>query len=450
MADYQTITLADARTALAQRLQDPTFVHWTADELTIYLHEAIRTWSAYTSPFRATGVFSTTYLEPFYDINDELGDLRSFTVTDQDLVNEIEYHLLEPPSGAGAWVGSSQFTLTNLVSAIQRRRDQFLLQTGAVVTQQALTISPPPQGRVNMPTNVLQVTRLAWTSADAITTPIRRDDEWGSNHYRFNWVQNPAPVPTTWSVAAISPLVLQLIPAPSDQGVMNLTGVVQGAVLNPATPVLLGIPDDWSWVVKFGALADLLSQDGLAFDPERASYCTARWEQGLQMARKAGVILTARVNNKVARIGALTDLDRYTPSWTQTIGIPTMIATAGQNLIACSPVPSDQHDGSGPPAITLDVVSNAPWPATDADYLPIAADQIEPILDYAQHLAMFKEGTGQLQQSQGLLDGFLNWCGVTVIDQAAQQPNRDKLLPQTQLDMRKVVPEETLPVATTL
>ena len=127
---YTTITLAAAYSALAARLQDPLYVHWTVAELTIYLAEAVRTWAAYTQPFYNTGVFSTTYGEAFYDLPTMLPALRALTVTDRDLLTAIEYQLLEPSSGAGAWVGTSQFTLTDLVTAIQRRRSDVASGTG--------------------------------------------------------------------------------------------------------------------------------------------------------------------------------------------------------------------------------------------------------------------------------------------------------------------------------
>ena len=55
--------------------------------------------------------------------------LRSYNVTDLQLLTEIEYQLIEPPSGA-TWTGSEMFTVQDILTALQRRRDQFLNETG--------------------------------------------------------------------------------------------------------------------------------------------------------------------------------------------------------------------------------------------------------------------------------------------------------------------------------
>jgi hypothetical protein len=112
---------------------------------------------------------------------------------------------------------------------------------------------------------------------------------------------------------------------------LDLITVDQGAALTAGVPTILGVPDDWAWVVKFGALADVLSLDGLAADPARAAYAKARWEQGVQQARTAAVVLTDTSVTRFALHGmteqsasALAPLAR---SWRQPP--PLSVATPG-------------------------------------------------------------------------------------------------------------------------
>jgi hypothetical protein len=213
---------------------------------------------------------------------------------------------------------------------------------------------------------------------------------------------------------------------------LDLVAVQRGVTLNPAVEVSLGIPDDWAWVVKWGALADLLHGDGLALDPSRAAYCEARWQQGIESAKVAPVVLAGQIGGVSCRIGSLADADAYSPVWQLVPGTPQRLLLAGQNLVATWPPPGAV---GGPWTITLDVVRNAPIPAVDGDILQIGADMYDSILDYAQHLAVWKDGPGALELSTSLLERAASAAGVTVKIQQASQPARGPILTQQQQDV---------------
>src|SRR5437879_5962275 len=120
---YTHTSLSQAKTALAARLGDPVNVFWTAAELAVRLVEALRCWSAITGYWRDRAQFVTTAGEPFYDLPAVVPGVRGYSVTGVDAVTDLQYHLLEPPTPV-VWSGTDQFSLTDLTSAIQRRRDQ--------------------------------------------------------------------------------------------------------------------------------------------------------------------------------------------------------------------------------------------------------------------------------------------------------------------------------------
>lgn len=440
---YAAPTLTEALAALSARLQDPSAVRWTDAEKTRYLREALRTWNAYTSSYRESGTFNLTTQEPFYDLPTVLPALRGYTVTNRDLITDLQYTLLEPPTPT-AWSGSQQFTLADLWTAIERRRDQFLQETGAVVSRTVQTISPSPVGRIVVPQDVLTVRRMAWHSSSHFVTPLLRTDEWALTHFSPAWVQTPTRPPSAYSVSATPPLQVQVAPPPLDTGALDLIAVRSGASMDPASNTVLGIPDDWAWVVKFGALADLLGRDGLAVDPARAALAEARWQQGITAATAAGVVLAGRINNQTARIGSVQEADTYSPTWQAVPGIPRRLLTCGQNLIASWPPPGVPSQG-GSWSVTLDVVRNMPVPTVGHQALQIGPDAYDIILDYAQSLALWKEGGVQAQQAQSMLgERFFRFCGVTIALQQASQPSRIPLLDQTTQDSRAVARE--LPV----
>lgn len=437
---YTAPDLTAAQAALANRLNDPGMVRYVSAELTIYIREALRTWNSFTSHFRDQAGFSTTMLQAFYDLPTEIPTLRAYSVTNWDLVAELQYALLEPAAAGGTWTGTDQFTLTQLSTAIQRRRDQFLRETGQVVTRQEIVYAAPASdGRIDLPEDVLQVRRAAWRpSATGLLIPLTRTDEWAGTNFGPAWTACTAS-PFAYSVSVTPPLTLQLMCAGATQpGTLDLTSINAGAAVDPLVSAVLGIPDDWCWVIKYGALADLLNGDGLALDPGRASYCEQRWQQGVAQARQTSVVLSARIDDQPVTLAALNDADSFSPTWQLLGGVPRNLLTAGGNLLASWPPPG----GGGPWAFTLDVVRNVPVPVAGGDILQISQDVYDSILDLAQCAALFKEGPGQAEQATALLERAGRAAHVDLRIQQATQPSRAPLLNQQPQDRRGVSQEQ--------
>lgn len=415
---YSYITFAQAKTQLAARLDDASNVYWTAtgtyNEIGNYLIEALRTWQAYSGYWREKGQFNTTANQAFYDFpstlksTDATVDLLKYTVKDKDLVAMIQYHLLEPATGT-SWTGSSQWTLTDLTNALQNRRNQLLVDTGLVVTHSTLDLLvPPPVGRVQLSDNIIDVRRVAWRAVAPSTDviPLWPADEWAFNAFLPAWNLN-AGTPDSHSVIGPPPLTLQLSPIPVDEGQLEFLTVNAGADLNPAAGVLLGVPDDFSWAVKWGAMADLLSIQGEPLDNARAQYCQQRWEQAEEIIRINARIVNAAINEQMTFVQPVGDLDAFQPTWEVTAGAPTMIGSAGLNMIALA-VPPD----AGPYSVSLDVVRNAPVPSADTDKIQIGREDLDAVLDYAQHLAAFKMGGQEFMATMPLYQRFIRQAGI--------------------------------------
>jgi hypothetical protein len=72
------------------------------------------------------------------------------------------------------------------------------------------------------------------------------------------------------------------------------------------------------------------------------------------------------------------------------------------NIIAVSPPPD-----TGPYSMTFTVVQNAPIPANDAAPVQLARDDLDAVLGYAVHIAMFKSGGSEFTDTMPLLDNFI-------------------------------------------
>lgn len=432
--------LTTAKAILASRLQDSGMVHWTTSELTRYLNEALRTWNALTGAAQVQTSFVSQAGVPFYDLPVTLPVYRAYTITDTYLVSDLEYALMEPPTG-GSWTGTPQFTFTDIVSALQQRRDQFLLESGMVVTRVVQTVAgPPASGRIPLHASILTLRRLAFIDAVGAVYPLQRDDEWGATGFSRGWnVVSGVPIstfPMAYSTGMAGPTQVQIIPPLSTVGTLDILAVTRAAVmggtgpcLDPATGILLGVPDDWTWVVKWGALATLLNQQGVTYDPQRAAYCEARYRQGVQLALKASTVLVGRINDQVCGITSVNEMDQYNRSWQRFPGASASLLLAGQSLVGLAPPPLDTSY-----TVTLDLVRNAPIPAIGTDCLSTEDGSLEAVIGYAQHLALFKEGPTQLQQAMDLLDRFFRAAQIDTALELVASPNKQAILDQTRSD----------------
>jgi hypothetical protein len=403
-------TLTQSVTDLAARL-DALKIFWVADELQHWVVESLRCWNAAAQFSRDRCILSTTASQTFYDLTSttDCGSgatnppaLLGYTLTDRDLINQLEYNLLEShtvnwPAG---WAGTEQFTLDDLASALQRRRDQFLLETGLVLSRSTVV---PVSDRVALSDQIIDIRRAAWRDATTGTyKTLWKADEWEANSLSHNW-ENTAATPKAYSTILTPHVSLQLIPPPAPVGSLELITVNAGAAFNPTvSATLLGIPDDFAWVVRFGALADLLGKDGQASDPLRSKYCEQRWEEGLKLAGLSATVQLAQINGRNVFPNSLHDLDSLRANWQNQLATPltppTSLAVAGRNLIAVTPTPD-----ATPSSVTLEVLRNMPVPTAGSDFLQIGREQYEAILMYATHLAAFKmQGSEFLATLPGL------------------------------------------------
>ena len=88
---FQITTLSDLRTSLINRLDNANF--WANAELDLYLKEAFRMWNLFTGRWHGETSLSTTTTARFYS-----PALVTSATTDQQLLNELQYHLLEKGS----------------------------------------------------------------------------------------------------------------------------------------------------------------------------------------------------------------------------------------------------------------------------------------------------------------------------------------------------------------
>ena len=401
MTSFSWLSYEDAKSELALRLGDENQVFFVNAELGLYVCEAMRVWNALTAYWAAP---FTINLNPPLASNwfaaNSAGSPRVPTLTDADVYTLIEYHLLEPPTG-GIWTGTNQFSITDLSQAISRRRNEILQAAACNMAEIPVPITPNTS-TVALTDLVLDVRRVRWVPAAGQGSPVTlsRGDSRSFQYFTPAYRQTTAN-PLRWDVIGQPPQTIAvdtLVNVPSTLQVLAMKG---GADFAPPAASPLLMPDDWMWVLKFGAMADILQKEQEGKDLLRAAYCLTRYAEGLKLMAHMPWLLQGSLDDVPVDTQPIAGADRTNYEWqTRSTSYPELVV-GGIDLFAVSPVPTSLT------SVGMTVVGNAPVPVLDADQIQVPRDVMDAILDEAQHLALFKMGGGEFHQSMALHQSFV-------------------------------------------
>ncbi len=386
---------------LSLSLNDPTNQQWPTLELSLYWVEALRTWNALTSMWRGQAAFPTTAGNSWYDLSAVAGSPRQFTVTDQSIHQVIEYHLLEPPLGyPGPWTGSAQFSLADILVAWNFISNEVLGATGATLA--VSWIAAPIARAAPYTDSLLAVRRVAWVPtfpSTYVVTVLEPGEQWEKDLFDAQWSTSPQAPPGVWMQSIQPPLAVYVDRVPPCPGQYELVSVPCAPTSTGAAPVTMNLPDDWSWVVKWGTLAEMLTKDSTSQDTIREQYCRKRYQDGVELLRTTSSVLDGQINGLPVSVGAVQTADRFNPSWEgATPSSATSLYTTGLNLVAVAPPPA-----AGGDSVVLNVVVNAPVGSP----VQLSREDYQAVQGYAKHLAMFKRGGQEFMTSIPLFAEFM-------------------------------------------
>lgn len=416
---YSYATAGDVITQLSETLKDANNVFWTRAELLIYINAALREWNSMSRMFRDRGMFVTNTADIFYDLRTVLfnGNGELFlapVISDAQLITQARFMLME--TGVSY---SDGLLATEVADAFVDRRNQFLLETGLVITQPTPQVVVSGTGRIQFASDsVIDVRRAHWISQSGTVRTLFREDEHSAQSFAPTWPQAPG-TPRRFSIFPDPLLTLQLLPPPVDSGTLVLQTISSGSVLDDFTPFIL-----------WGVLADVLSNTGPQYDPIRSAYCLQRYSEGVIIAKMIATVQQAFINDRPVATSSAFDLDSFRPNW-QIRGTPRKLGMLGSNLACVADA------ANGVYSVLMDAVRNAPQLATEAALIPIGREYVDILLGYACHLATFKQGGNEFQASMGQYQTFVkaavgynnrmsgqNINFETLVDRALKQENQ--------------------------
>lgn len=394
---YTHTLFADVVDALARRLYNPEKTQWVQTELEGLVKESLRTWNALSQFWRQEFDFTLATNTWWYDLRSVANSLVPCTVTQYDIITKIKQHLLEPPDPS-TWGGSTQFTLSDVLDACHRRQDETFGVTGCTIGRSLLTASTSSV-RTALPDGVIDLRRVTWLPTVTTTYSnkiLAQSDAFASRAWNPFYTLGGARVPLKWMQNTEPPPSFDVDAKPPTAGQYEVLTTQAGSDWVPGTDaVVAGMPDDWSWVFTFGAMADLFSRESIAQDPLRSAYCRSRYQEGQALMRLMPVALALQLNGVPMAIGAVTGGDRFNPRWQAAAAGAPRACYEFMNLLAFTPKP----DSGSAYTATVTVCRNIDVGAT---YVQVAKDDVDTIIDYAQHLAMLKQGGQEFYQSIAL------------------------------------------------
>lgn len=402
MPVFSWLTLSEAIAEVSLRLGDENNVFWTQGEIQLYLNEALRCWNALTAYWATayTFTFKQVANQNWYQANLS-GSPRQPVLTDTDVYTLIEYHLMEPATGS-TWTGTDQFSITDLSQACSRRRNEILQVAACNMVESPINMTPNTS-TVELSDSVLDVRRCRWVPAPNQGSPVTlsRGDYLTFQYFTPDYSQTVAN-PLRWDVLGSPPQTITLDTMVNVPSALQVLGIEGGADFDPPTASPLLLPDDWMWVLKFGAMADILSKEQEGKDLPRAAYCRQRYEEGLKLMKYMPWLLKkAWINGVPVDTQDLSGADQTNYEWESRSTAFPEIVVGGIDLYAVSPVPS------GSLSLMLMLVGNAPIPASGAADIQVSRDVMEGILSEAQHLALFKMGGAEFKESMTLHQDFI-------------------------------------------
>lgn len=389
---YNHTTFADAKQNLANELGDPGKVFFTDAELGRYIIEALRWWGLTAQYFRETGRIQTVAGQSFYHVETDLFDgpgtnlLQSLTVSDRDLINDINYSIMEPQitNWPGGWIGTEMFTLAQIKDILEESRDEFLKLTACIASGYDTIVGA---GRVDLPSDHIRILR-ADINPTGSNGPLPL---WAVDQVQlYTYARTPSiggvGRPNSYSISYTPQLVVDLWPAPSVPSTLNIQGIRTGVTLDPTNvSTTLLIPDDASFLLKYRTMSDLFGGDGLARCPQMAEYCNQRYQDGLQAIANYLSVLWIVDTGPRAQISTVAQFDQVRPTWRQTPGgSPFTVGQLNWNTLAVRPIPNGVY------TITFECIRKAILPTQDSDFIQVGRESMQAITDYAHHIGLVK------------------------------------------------------------
>jgi len=209
-------------------------------------------------------------------------------VTDRELLDELQYVLIEPPDQGDTWpslIWTRDEVLEAVNGAIRTLYRHVHLYVGGVHLPVAAGATAVP-----LPERWLATVLVVWrdlSTTPPTRTPLGPVDSFEGDLAAPGWEVTPG-LPLGYADLDTEQRTLRLVPTPAADGLAELLYVLVPPAVTGALPATdLPVAEEFIDGVKYATLGWLLRKVGRLVDPERAAYC----ERRAQLTETAAAIL---------------------------------------------------------------------------------------------------------------------------------------------------------------
>jgi hypothetical protein len=199
-------------------------------------------------------------------------------MTDRELLEELQYVLIEPPDGGDSFP-SLIWTRGEVLDAINAGVRALVRDTHQTVTRVEIAV-PAATTQIDLPPDWLATAHLVWRADDDTRTPLGPVDAFEGDLAVPGWETAPG-LPLGYADLDGPTLTLRLVPTPHVAGTIELLYIAKPPNVAPAVGGVaapLPLAPEFASALKYAALGTLLRKVGRLLDDERAQYAERRYQ----------------------------------------------------------------------------------------------------------------------------------------------------------------------------
>lgn len=201
-------------------------------------------------------------------------------VADNAVLEEIQYHMLETPDLGVTWT-DALWTQAEVLQYANQRQERFLKEAPVLLGRAEIVnsgvLAQP------LPEDWMYTYRLVWKDDDGTRTELTRVDHHELDASLATWPTGTAAKPQVYADTDMSTLSIHVVPIPTNGGEFEIVYVPSAPPLIGDGTALFMVPEEFVPYIKYGIMADMFSKNGRAHNAEMATYCEARFQEGIQM-----------------------------------------------------------------------------------------------------------------------------------------------------------------------
>src|SRR5689334_107777 len=171
-------------------------------------------------------------------------------VTDQQVLAELQEHLVEPVDNGATWP-SGLWSVAEVTGYLNQRQYDFMKRTLLLITGPTALSTLAFVTRHAQPTDWIATQRVAWKDPSGTFTEVPRADGWEADHAILDWPNNASTQPPKgYTDGEVQTLTLETFPACSVAGQLQELYVALSATLSNSG-VAFTVPDEFVPAIKW-------------------------------------------------------------------------------------------------------------------------------------------------------------------------------------------------------